>query len=99
MYVANEFRKIDSGESSSTEAQPYVTMFQIFTSALGYNGCSPGPGLARTAGLGPRIGRILRKHGWRRRHRGPRGSREYQYHPPVSWDWQAVLTAADKPKE
>jgi hypothetical protein len=91
--VANEFARKRTAQSvgaPTDNIRPYVTMFEIYRFGLGLDATGAG-GLSRVRDLGPRIGRILRKHGWRRYNRGTRGSREYHYHPPDGWDWEAVL--------
>jgi predicted P-loop ATPase len=90
--VACEMRDRESAKSTGVQiAEPSVTIYQILTLGLATGLGDPGAASFRQRELGPRIGRILRKHGWRRYKRGPRGSRQYQYHPPIGWDWQAVL--------
>ena len=88
--VAHEMRDKDSAEGIGLRIpEPSVTIYQILTMALGMG--EPGAVSSRMRELGPRVGLILRKHGWRRHRRGPRGSRQYQYYPPIGWDWQAAL--------
>jgi predicted P-loop ATPase len=101
IQVANEFARKQDAQSVGAPTDKihlYVTMFEIYRFGLGLD-ATGAAGLSRVRDLGPRIGRILRKHGWRRYNRGTRGSREYHYHPPEGWDWEAVLKKPARAEE